>query len=282
MQSKKRKLVDTLQLPALAAEALQTLMDAEESYRQQRVSCENVLGFDSKGVRINCGHCGTSIADLHRACANPECPDPETFCIGCSNERCPKCPGRDMDIHDSSVSGQTGQLHGFVERARHFCSHHHAAAMHAAEEQRAAVEGKSPDVCSFASSAIAIFRGCTGGSILWQTLDITDGGVRHSFGQVSSIAPLSMCRKSQAVASRVSEGRVLQCRRWSLREMSSCPQRTQTGPACAGERLWWQVRRAPIHTGSARRFGPCTEPTGGDPFLPQNFRRPFSEKRRQF
>ena len=46
-----------------------------------------------------------------------------------------------MDIHDCSVSGQTGHLHGFVEMAQHFCFNHRAAALQAAEEQRASING---------------------------------------------------------------------------------------------------------------------------------------------
>ena len=168
MQTKKRKMVPVPELPEMASEALQTLLGAEESYQQRRASCENIQGFDSKGVRINCGRCGTSIADLHRACANPDCPDPETFCLECSDESCPKCGGRDMDIHDCSLSGQTNQPHGFVKMAHHFCSKHRAAAMLAAEEQRAAVEGEPRASCSFSSSASfsrGWFRPCFRSSI---------------------------------------------------------------------------------------------------------------------
>ena len=148
-ETRKRKLRDVLessQLPEIAPEALETLVFLEDSYQQQTRAYKDIRGYDYKGVRINCGLCGTSIADLHRACINTACQDPETFCMGCSSNDCPKCGRQHLEVHDCSKSLETGQMHDYVERAQHFCSVHHATASRAAEEAATSIKGILPNI----------------------------------------------------------------------------------------------------------------------------------------
>ena len=142
MQCSKRKRSREPVSPFSSPESVTTILRLEKEYQARAEEHTDRQGFNCRGLRINCGECGTSLPDIHRACQTEGCSDPETYCLRCSTSPCPKCKQHSYGVVDCSLCPDTKNLHEYSKRAQHFCMESVEKAMAVAEMTRKCQQGE--------------------------------------------------------------------------------------------------------------------------------------------
>ena len=140
---KRKRNKETAILPLSSPASVTTILRIEKEYQARAKEHPERQGFNCRGMRINCGDCGTSLPDIHWACQTKGCPEPETYCLRCPTSPCGTCRKNNYGVLDCSICPDTRQLHDYSEMAQRLCTTSGEKTMAVAEMTEKHQQGKS-------------------------------------------------------------------------------------------------------------------------------------------